>query len=400
MLTDFQIITQDNNYISLSPLWLRENFSEIIIFKNFDAQSLPYYPQRNLPKNVIDDFSTEILTPRIIHPNQDALNTSSAILSILLKANIRRGSLTTLEPYLHTFLSKINYFVERSEPIQIVLPTIPHKKQSPLTTGHSMDFVDLGEYLLMSQLRNILLSVEKIYNPGAKITLLSDGILLADIFTNNDKSLIHNYMQKLNDLKNQFNLNGLVNIEGLDNLIKDRELFAQVHDDIKRLLYTLYKKDVLITQGLDILKKAMLVFNLPFDHSLEEHFFLMKIPLHKIPYNIRALVEYATVDYVSTLLALKKLDIIKMSYPHAIRASVHDKPTPNFPLNLINKKTSIFPYNGIPVVRRGKYERTQNIQSSTKIIRLYEIYKYPSATEIFIDGQDEPFYYEIDSLNE
>ncbi|MGH7204359.1 MAG: L-tyrosine/L-tryptophan isonitrile synthase family protein, partial [Candidatus Levyibacteriota bacterium] len=289
MLTDFQIITQENSYIS--PLWLRENFSEIIIFKDFDTQSLPYYPRRNLPKKIIESFNTEMLTPRIIYPSQDAVNTSSAILSILLNANIRRGSLTTVEPYMHTFLSKINYFVERNEPIHLVLPTIPHKKQSPITTGHTMDFVDLGEYLLMSQLHTILLSIEKIYNPGAKITLLSDGLLLADIFTNNDKSLIHNYIQKLNHLKNQFNLNGLVNIEGLDNLIKDRELFAQVHDDIKRLLYTLYKKDAIITEGLDILKKAMLVFNLPFDHSLEEHFSLIKIPLQKIPYNIRALVE-------------------------------------------------------------------------------------------------------------
>lgn len=398
-ISDFADISENSNSVSISSKWIEENFSEVIILKDFNTELIESFPTRELPNKILSHFDLSLLKEDIFMPNKEAKTKAEEILSVLLNSNVRRGGLTKIEPFLPIFLRKIKYFTNNNLPVHLIIPSLPHKKQNPITTGHSLDFIDLGEYLCMLQLKNIISSIKKVYIHGAKITILSDGILLAHLFARNDLRGVHNYFKKLHTVQDDLRLKNDIIIKDLNDLILAKPDFDKLKIEIKEQLYALIKVNPLIAEGMMILQKAML-FNIPFNHSLQEHMEIIKIPFQNMPQEIREEMKLTAFEYASILLAMRKLELIKNAFPHSLRASVHNKATPNIPLNLINESTLIFPYNGIPVVRTNKFKRTNNIRKSTRIMRLYEIYKYPSATAVYLKGQKEPFWYEIDSLSE
>ncbi|MEP7166610.1 MAG: L-tyrosine/L-tryptophan isonitrile synthase family protein [Candidatus Woesebacteria bacterium] len=377
--------------------WVKENIPSVIIYKDFDTQDLKFTQTRILNRRVIQNFDVRILKNEVYHPNKNAFTVSQKILSILLNSNVRRGSLATIAEYLPIIQQNIQSLVDQNLPVQFVLPTLPHKKQNPITTGHTIDFVDLGEYLCLQQLKNIVSSISKVYIHGAKIILIPDGITLAHLFARNDISSVISYKEKLSRIIDELRMNNMIEIHDLEDIIVSDNRFHRIKNEIKKILEYLKNEDSDVSKGIMILKKAML-FNIPVEHSLEEHIKLMQLPFPLGLKGIEDKIEYAALEYVSILLTLRKLNLISNAYPQAIRASVHCKNTANIPLNLINDSTQIFPYNGIPVVKKLKFERNGNIRTSTTILRLFEIYKYSNATEVYIEGQKEPFYYEIDSL--
>lgn len=387
------------NSVSVSTKWIEENFPEVVILKDFDIELIQLIPTRELPKKVLPHFDLALLKDDIFLPNKEAKTEAEMILSVLLNSNVRRGGLTKIQPFIPVFLSKIEYFIENNLPIHLVLPSLPHKKQSPITTGHTLDFIDLGDYLCMLQLKNIISSIKNVYTHGAKITVLPDGITLAHLFARNDLQGVRSYFKKLHKVQNDLGLTDDITITDLNDLFLAEPNFDKLKKEIKEQLYALLKVNPTISEGMEILQKAML-FNVPFNHSIEEHMQIIKTPFHKMSEGMIDQLRYAAFEYASILLTMRKLELIKKAYPNSLRASVHNKVTANLPLNLINETSLIFPYNGIPVVRTEKFKRNNNIRKSTRIMRLYEIYKYPSATAVYIEGQNEPFWYEIDSLSE
>lgn len=395
---DFQDISGNSNAVSVSTEWIEESFPKLIILKDFDVELLQTIPTRTLPKRTIPYFDLTLLKNDIFAPNKKAKTVAESILSILLNSNVRRGGLARLKLFLPIFLSKLEYFVENNLPVHLILPSLPHKKQNPITTGHAINFIDLGDYLCMLQLKNIILSIQKVYKYGAHITILPDGMALAHLFARNDLLGVVSYFQKLQIVQKKLGLTEYIRMIDLKDLFLAEPDFDEVKNKIKNYLYKLTESNPTIAEGLEILQKAML-FNLPFDHSIEEHIQFMRIPSQKRSKSTREQLKYAAFEYASILLTMKKLELIKKAFPHAMRASVHAKATANLPLNLINDTSLIFPYNGIPVVRMEKFKRNNNIRTSTRIMRLYEIYKYPSATAVYIEGEKEPFWYEVDSLS-
>lgn len=385
--------------ISAEKEWIKKHFPEVIILKDFDNELLKTSAVRELPQKRLLQFDREFLKDDIFIPNKQAKTIAEKVLSILLNSNVRRGPLAKIEPFIPEFLSKIRYFTDRNLPIQLVLPSLPHKKLNPITTGHTIDFIDLGDYLCIQQLKNIILSIQRFYSAGARITLLPDGITLAHLFAENDLNGVTSYSNKLQEVMKELGISELIDVRDLNELFLLEPDFGRIKDRIKKQLLELAKEDLTISKGMVILQKAML-FNVPFRHSIEDHMKIMKIPFDKMPIEISEQLKYAAFEYTAILLTMKKLNIIKGTFPNALRTSVHDKVTSNFPLNLINNTSLIFPYNGIPVVRTGKLKKNGNMRKSTRIMRLYEIYKYPSATAVYLEGQKEPFYYEIGSLAE
>lgn len=384
---------------SITPEWIVRNLSETIIYKDFDMGNLNFVPPHTLNKKTIPYFDTKKLKNEIYFPNKEAKTIAEKILSVLLNSNIRRGSVSVIKQYIPIFLEIINTLIQNNQPITLVLPAMPHKKQNPITTGHSIDFIDLGEYLCFQQLKNIARSIAQVYTPGAKTILVPDGIALAHLFARNNIEGVISYRNKLCKIREQLGMLDLIDIIDLQDIVSTNSSFSKIKERIKKYLYALEPTNKDVRKGLSILKKAMF-FNIPFSLSINDYINLLKLPADKIPTNITNQLGDAAFEYISILLALRKLDLLKKALPNAIRTSVHCKNTPSIPINLVNDTTQIFPYNGIPVIRMRKYGRNQNLRVSTRIMRLYEIYKYSSAVEVYIKGQSEPFYYEIESLNE
>lgn len=76
-------------------------------------------------------------------------------------------------------VEKVLYWVERGEPVRMVLPAFPAKSPSRRKTlGH---LPDLGEELAFQNLCKLCDAIGAIYAPGAKITVCSDGRVFADV---------------------------------------------------------------------------------------------------------------------------------------------------------------------------------------------------------------------------
>ncbi|MFA6535780.1 MAG: L-tyrosine/L-tryptophan isonitrile synthase family protein [Candidatus Babeliales bacterium] len=390
---------QEGDYLTVTPDWVKANVPKVIIYKDFDTEKINFTPTRRLPRRIISKFDTDILKNNIYLPNKNTNTVAEKILSILLNSNVRRGSLSIIKSYIPILKEKIETLVDNNLPIQLVIPALPHKKMNSITTGHSIDFIDLGEYVCMQQFKNIALSIFRVYEYGVKIIIVPDGIALAHIFAQNDISGIISYRNKLSNIIKELDMCNVMEICDLEKIIRLDSSFDLIKDKIKRVLSELGRDDSEVMQGVNILKKAM-YFNVPLSHSIQKNIKLMKLPSYDVPKQIKDRIDFATFEYAAILLTLRKLELIKKAYPQAIRASVHSKSTASFPINLINDSTQIFPYNGIPVVRKTKFGRNGNIRTATTILRLYEIYKYQSATEVYIKGQSEPFYYEINGLRE
>lgn len=379
--------------------WIEENFSEIIILKDFEINFLQANFSTVFHKKTIPYFDLKLLRNDIFLADNESETVAEKILSILLNSNVRRGPLSNIEKFIPIFLNKIEYFVNNNIPVHIIIPSLPHKKQNPITTGHTIDFIDLGDYLCFLQLKNIILSIERVYKYGARITILPDGIALAHLFARNDIAGIKSYSKKLIYVRDQLGLKNNIDFKDLNDLLSDEPKFNTVKIKMKDNLFDLIENNNSVAMGMKILQKAML-FNLPYDHSISEHISIMNMSFDAIPKNLKDQLQNAAFEYASLLLAMRKLDVIKKTFPNAIRASVHSKATASLPLNLINNTSLIFSYNGIPVIRTEKYKRSHNLRKSVRIMRFYELYKYPNVTAVYIQGQNEPFWYEVNSLSE
>lgn len=74
---------------------------------------------------------------------------------------------------------KVIAFVEREEPINMVLPAFPAKSPNRnKTLGY---LPDKGEFYAFDRLVNLCKKIEDVYAPGAKVTICSDGRVFADI---------------------------------------------------------------------------------------------------------------------------------------------------------------------------------------------------------------------------
>ncbi|ASD68220.1 MULTISPECIES: L-tyrosine/L-tryptophan isonitrile synthase family protein [Pseudoalteromonas] len=76
-------------------------------------------------------------------------------------------------------VERVEQFIANNEPINMVLPAFPAK--SPNRTKTLGFLPDKGEFYAFERLVNLCKQIESIYEPGAKVTICSDGRVFADI---------------------------------------------------------------------------------------------------------------------------------------------------------------------------------------------------------------------------
>jgi len=82
---------------------------------------------------------------------------------------------------------KLEYFVQRFEPIHFVLPAFPAK--SPNQTKVLGSLPDLGEHLALSFLQSLCDYVNCFHPPGARLTICSDGHVFGDVVGVTDRAV-------------------------------------------------------------------------------------------------------------------------------------------------------------------------------------------------------------------
>ncbi|MFC4160603.1 L-tyrosine/L-tryptophan isonitrile synthase family protein [Chitinimonas lacunae] len=125
-----------------------------------------------------------------LHPTSHAELAQAIIKLILHKRRLlpsaaREAEDFALEAAPH--LSKLEYFIARGEPIHMVLPAFPAKSPNRRKTLGVLP--DKGEEIALAQIDRLCSDIKKLYAPGAKITICSDGRVFADLVRIPDRDI-------------------------------------------------------------------------------------------------------------------------------------------------------------------------------------------------------------------
>lgn len=346
---------------------------------------------RELPRQYAEYFDVDNIPPHIVHPRYSHSSTDQQILEVLFNSNFRRGNRDTLTPYLSYFEDKISAQTNEHRPIEIVLPTLPFKDQNPLTTNLPPQAVDLGEYLLFAQLRDLDTSIRQVYPPGTHINILCDGLVYLEIFTNCSEEEIIAYREQCQKILDEFGLQDVVNIIDMSSLVSADSEFSLTRNAIRDMLAFLNQHRQL-GKIFHSLERGM-IMNVPITSDYDQAVTLMLTPQDQLPSDIARRINNAALDYASFLLAISYRQIISNAFPDSIRGTVHLKKAPQLPLHLVNKHSHIFPYNGVPVVSARKLHTSSSFKQATRITRYCEALACESIEAIYRPEDLEPFYY-------
>lgn len=84
------------------------------------------------------------------------------------------------------FESQVSFFIERDLPIEFILPAFPFKSKNTEKKVLS-HLPDKGEKLALETINIFLTEIKNIYAPGARVSIVSDGRVFADIFKITDE---------------------------------------------------------------------------------------------------------------------------------------------------------------------------------------------------------------------
>lgn len=351
---------------------------------------------RDLPIVHCDPVDINQLEVNIRKAPKGSNDPAELILNTLVHTEFRRGPAKLFQPFKQILLHRIRAFVKANRPIHLVLPTLPAKGQNSVRNDHAINDVGLGETLFFAQLRDINASIRNIYKPGAKITVITDGIIYADMFRDNNTPDAISYRNKCMLLRDEMGLRNEIDIIDMDWILQGEPNFPLLRNHVHERLLYLWESNSTAKKKLDSLARGML-FNLPtpgarFEKALET----INTPFSALPQQFKDRVVYTTLRYASCIIALNFLEIVDRAFPGAVRLSVHPKLAPQIGLHLVNSSSTVFPYHGVVAVSEKIYKSTGSIRKSSKIVNLYEIMAMNTKIEKYcLDGQKSSYYFLI-----
>lgn len=160
----------------------------LVYYKHFDAEMLTV--GMILTKQDETDFSTWFISHTLQNFNLGRFSTSyqdspnqkyyTDIITELFEEHLRNIAIndeweTTGKEY---FFEVVDFFTSRNIKLEACLPAFPCKSQNTLKVGG--DLPDKGEELSFRHLKFFIDKVNKLYPPGIKLWIVSDGHVFSD----------------------------------------------------------------------------------------------------------------------------------------------------------------------------------------------------------------------------
>ncbi|MDP3836552.1 MAG: L-tyrosine/L-tryptophan isonitrile synthase family protein [bacterium] len=356
-----------------------------------------YYNYQNLQREEIIKFDYQkflrTFNTQINYFNEKDFNgckdLAEKILHIITSPKYRNGSLETinLQKYKEDILKKINYFIDKKEPINFMLPAFPFKIANPLKSSRrDADLAEIGSFC---KLNEINLQIKIIYKPGAKFTIFHDGHLYYRHFLH-EKEDAERYFKSLKDIVRKLNLGEVIILKDALEELKKIKNFSTIYDEARAEMTNLWQTTKFNNEKVQkIIQSAKQNINLS-DASFK---FLYRINFledwdlsdvekeKKKEINERA--EKCAFEYMVVQHALEKADFFNLLVPGGIRLTVHPKEG-HIGIFLVKRKTHLLPWMGVGVLKNNgevsvHYE--SELLSSGKYI------------PVFLKGEKYPFFY-------
>ena len=353
--------------------------------------------KQELPTEEVDPVAVDDIEITVRKAPKGSNVLAERILNTLLHAEFRRGSMKLIEPFFALFLHKIQAFIDAQEPIQMILPTLPSKGQNRARNDHAIDEVSLGEILFFAQMRDIVHSIKQIYDPGMKITVVTDGIIYADMFRHNDTGRAILYRNTCMELRDRMQLRDVVDIVDMDWLLFSEPTFGLMKSFVHDRLLCLWNTNADVKQRMESLMRGM-IFNMPtpgekFERALEN----INRPFTELPQGFQDKLKFTALRYASSLIALQRLQILYRAFPGALRATVHPKAAPQIGLHLVNSRSTVFPYHGVVLVSAQEWRKSKSLRKASSIVSLYDVYALKKPVKKYCEkGKESSLYFLIE----
>lgn len=248
------------------------------------------------------------------------------ILSLFLDQNILYGKADYILDDKQLWLEKINYFASKNQPLQFTIHGFPFKIPNPLKTNRTLP--DLGEILMLLKLGSVVQSVEKIYKPGAVITIIGEGRFA--FFSGNSETEWTKYRDNIKKLINLIGFNKRIKIVDIAEIEKDlrfkstnQKLRADVVKRYKKRDETIVKK---VLGAYDSILRIVSTRNYSEDTLMDIYNEKVKDP--KIT-RLRKALEKRAMDcvfsYHAYLMTRDELNFVEKTVPHQLALTVSPK---------------------------------------------------------------------------
>ncbi len=250
-------------------------------------------------------------------------------------------------------LPKIISAVENNKPVIFVLPAFPGKSPNPEKVLGPLP--DMAERLSLHFLGNLCQRIKKIYTPGIKIILCSDGRVFSDVVGMMERN-VSAYQTELNNLKEEMSLSDISTLN-LDDFFKELN-FVQMRAELMKC----YGK------SLDFLKQKIRNGAKPSANPDEQEAnrmycgitrFLFEDAMHTSQTKSRTAIQkesrFKAYEVIRRSNAWSQL--IAEHYPEAVRLSIHPQTcgAKKLGIRLVGNESWMTPWHGVAVESRKGY---------------------------------------------
>ena len=339
-------------------------------------------------KKFLNDYNARIENfPRLEMDKFPTL--SEKILHIITAARYRNGSLETinLEKYKPSFIEKIEYFVERNEPIKLMLPAFPFKIANPLKSGR--EDADLAEVAAFCRFNEINRQIKKFYKPGAQFHIFHDGHLYYRHFLHEIEDA-DRYFASLKRFVEQLGLEQVIILRDAFEELKKIDNFDSICAQARKEITNLWLKDKFSNEKVRrIIQSAH--YNIKLSNAPHEVLYRINFAEDwdlsseekKLKKEIDKRAEKCAFEYMVVQHALEKADFFNKMVNHGIRLTVHPKEG-HIGIYLVKRKTHLLPWMGVGVIKNNG-EVSVHYES--------ELISNGKYRPVFIKGEEHPFYY-------
>jgi pyoverdine/dityrosine biosynthesis protein Dit1 len=319
------------------------------------------------------------------------------VFEIMRSKRFRAGtaSQTRFDENKDLFRPIIEAQIAQGAPLEFVLPSFPFKHNNPVKVSRRSP--DMAEVLCICRLKEICHAISRVYDPGARFVIISDGMVYHDMFGVTKHEAL-SYRERAREMVGQLGFDDVIEVTDMEELVHSRqELFDFVRERLTPVFGEWWHRSS------EDLRRASLIqasaANLNTADSVTHDLVQMATKdvlldtdedddlstLETIKSQTVQRAEKGAFEFALFLYVLREIDLVQSCYPRAVRATVHPKPT-QWGLHLVNRESRVFPWQG--VAYRNEHGRWR-VKYEFEVTRA-------RATPVHVRGEDEmfAFYYE------
>ncbi|MDP3093189.1 MAG: L-tyrosine/L-tryptophan isonitrile synthase family protein [bacterium] len=327
------------------------------------------------------------------NPQINGETIAEKILSIFQDENYRFGPREYIQENKDFWVSKLNYFINHGLLIQLTILGFPFKVPVPLKTSRT--FPDMGEVLSLLRLSEIADNIQKVYPPGAVITIFTEGVFgRFSGVPEEDWIAYREFLEKLNELLGLNSVLKIIDLSEMEKIVPDFQGHYQKRVAEFKELYQKQDPDFLAKYRGTYESVLRIVSTKMYDESLLMDVYNENLKdeeitaeARKVREDIKKRTHESIFQYHAYLKTRDDIDYLEKVVPHGLPLTVSPKANRLgiFPVSRICTR---LPYHGVPV-----YSPRKNLFLIEYLIDIKR--RQENYTQVYFDQDQDnkPFYY-------